>query len=133
MLVAVFGDAHAHADALDAVIRAAQASGAQELWSLGDMIGGGADPEHVVARTRECCRVALIGNHDYAATGSVDPARFGEPDSPAVRSIELARERLRGRLWTGCGRAGRRRAVTPCSAGMGAPGMRCTSTSDRRT
>ena len=95
MLVAVFGDAHAHADALDAVIGAAQASGAQELWSLGDMIGGGPDPEHVVARARECCRVALMGNHDYAATGSVDPARFGEPDSPAVRSIELARERLR--------------------------------------
>jgi predicted phosphodiesterase len=95
MLVAVFGDAHAHADALDAVIGAAQGGGAQELWSLGDMIGGGPDPEPVVARTRECCRVALMGNHDYAATGSVDPARFGEPDSPAVRSIELARERLR--------------------------------------
>jgi hypothetical protein len=52
MLVAVFGDAHAHADALDAVIGAARASGAQELWSLGDMIGGGADPEHVVAHAR---------------------------------------------------------------------------------
>ena len=79
------------------------------------------------------CQIALMGNHDYAATGSVNPARFGEPDSPAVRSIELARERLRGRMWTGCGRASRRRAVTTCSAGMGARAMRCTSTSDRRT
>jgi predicted phosphodiesterase len=96
MLVAVFGDAHAHAEALDAVIAAAQDCAVQELWSLGDMIGMGPDPERVVARTRERCTVALLGNHDYAATGSVDPRRFGEPGSAAVRSIELARERLAG-------------------------------------
>ena len=94
MRVAVFGDAHAHAEALDAVIAAAEEHGADELWSLGDMIGRGPDPEHVVARTRERCRVALMGNHDYAATGAAEPARFGEPGSPAVRSLELARERL---------------------------------------
>ena len=94
MLVAVFGDAHAHAEALDAVLAAAEAAGAEQLWSLGDMIGRGPDPEHVVARTRERCAVALMGNHDYGATGSAEPARFGEPGSPAVRSIELARDGL---------------------------------------
>ena len=94
MLIAVFGDAHAHADALDAVIAAAEASGAEQLWSLGDMIGRGPDPEHVVARTRERCTVALMGNHDYGATGSAEPTRFGAPGSAAVRSIELAAERL---------------------------------------
>ena len=93
-LVAVFGDAHAHAEACDAVIAAAEAAGAEELWSLGDMVGGGPDPEHVVARTRERCAVALLGNHDYGATGSAEPTRFGEPGSAAVRSIELARDRL---------------------------------------
>ena len=96
MLVAVFGDAHAHAEALDAVIGASEASGASRLWSLGDMIGRGPDPERVVARTRERCEVALMGNHDYGATGSAEPSRFGEPGSPAVRSIELAGERLSG-------------------------------------
>ena len=94
MVVAVFGDAHAHAEALDAVIGAAEACGVQALWSLGDMTGGGPDPEHVVARTRERCAVALMGNHDYGATGSAEPTRFGEPGSRAARSIELARERL---------------------------------------
>ena len=93
-LVAVFADAHAHAEALDAVIAAADASGAEALWSLGDMVGAGPDPDHVVARTRERCSVALMGNHDYGATGSAEPTRFGEPGSPAARSIELARERL---------------------------------------
>jgi predicted phosphodiesterase len=94
MLVAVFGDSHAHREALDAVIGAADESGAEELWSLGDMVGRGPDPEHVVTRTRERCRVALLGNHDYGATGSTDPLRFGEPGSPAVRSLELAAEQL---------------------------------------
>jgi predicted phosphodiesterase len=94
MLVAVFGDAHAHAEALEAVIRAAESNAVQELWSLGDMVGGGPDPEHVVRLTRERCAVALMGNHDYAATGAVDPLRFGEPGSATVRSLELARERL---------------------------------------
>jgi predicted phosphodiesterase len=92
--VAVFADAHAHAEALDAVISAADARGAEALWSLGDMVGAGPDPDHVVARTRERCSVALMGNHDYGATGSAEAARFGEPGSPAARSIELARERL---------------------------------------
>lgn len=90
----MFADAHAHAEALDAVIAAADASGAEALWSLGDMVGAGPDPEVVVARTRERCAVALMGNHDYGATGSAEPTRFGEPGSAAVRSIELARERL---------------------------------------
>ena len=94
MLVAVLGDAHAHAEALDAVIAAAHDRGAPALWSLGDMIGSGPDPGHVVARTRELCAVALMGNHDYGATGSAPLSRFGAPTSPTVRSIELARERL---------------------------------------
>jgi predicted phosphodiesterase len=94
MLVAVFGDAHAHAAALEAVVAAADAAGAEQLWSLGDMVGGGPDPERVVALTRERCAVALLGNHDYGATGSVELSRLGAPGSPGQRSIELARERL---------------------------------------
>jgi predicted phosphodiesterase len=96
MLVAVFGDSHAHAEALDAVIGAAEERGVRALWSLGDMVGGGPDPEYVVRRTRERCAVALLGNHDYGATGSVDPSRLGEAGSAGVRSVELARERLAG-------------------------------------
>ncbi len=73
---------------------AGAARGVDALWSLGDMIGRGPDPEQVVARTRELCAVALLGNHDYGATGAAAPTRFGPAGSPAARSIELARERL---------------------------------------
>jgi predicted phosphodiesterase len=91
MLVAVFADAHAHFDALDAVLTSVDACGADQLWSLGDMLGGGPDPERTLAATRERCSIVLRGNHDYGVTGAVEPSRLGPV---AVRSIELARDRL---------------------------------------
>ena len=94
MLLAVFADTHAHAEALDAVVAAACRHGADELWSLGDMIGAGPDPDHAVAATRAHCTVALMGNHDYGATGGVALERFGDPASANARSVVLAQERL---------------------------------------
>lgn len=91
MRIAVFADAHAHGDALDAVVAAAGARRADQLWSLGDMLGGGPDPQRTVRTARELCSVAIVGNHDYGAIGSVEPSRLGPA---AARSIELARERL---------------------------------------
>jgi predicted phosphodiesterase len=91
MRIAVFADAHAHGDALDAVVAAADASGADQLWSLGDMLGGGPDPERTLRTTRHLCSVALVGNHDYGAIGTVEPSRLGPA---AERSNELTRERL---------------------------------------
>ena len=116
MIAAVFGDVHAHAEALDAVLAAAAASGADELWSLGDMVGRGPDPEHEVGVTRERCAVALMGNHDYGATGSAEPERFGAAGSAAVRSIELARDRLPGELveWMRSRKPAARRGDVQC-------------------
>jgi predicted phosphodiesterase len=99
MNVGVFADVHAHADALEAVIAAA--GGVDELWSLGDMVGTGPDPQHVVARTRELCRVALLGNHDYlalrdeAANPSIEHARatLGEDALAWMRSRKPASRR----------------------------------------
>src|SRR4051794_3927843 len=58
------------------------------------MIGAGPDPERTVALTRAHCTVAVLGNHDYGATGGVELERFGHPDSANARSIVLARPRL---------------------------------------
>jgi hypothetical protein len=114
--IAVFGDVHAHAEALGAVLAAAEAAGADELWSLGDMVGRGPDPEHAVRVTRERCAVALMGNHDYGATGSAEPERFGAAGSPAVRSIELARDRMPGELvgWMRSRKPAARRGDVQC-------------------
>jgi predicted phosphodiesterase len=92
--VAVFSDVHGHADALQAVMAAAVDADVDELWSLGDMVGGGPDSARVAAMVRSYCAVALAGNHDYGVTGSIDPTVFGPPGSPGCRSLELAAEAL---------------------------------------
>ena len=109
MIVAVFADMHGHAEAFDAVLEATQ--GVDERWSLGDMVGTGPDPDYVVARTREHCRVALLGNHDYLALR----------DTPANPSIELARERLDedARAWMRSRKPAARRAA--CQLWHGGP------------
>jgi predicted phosphodiesterase len=112
--VAAFADVHAQADALRAVMAAAVDAEVDELWSLGDLVGGGPDPEQVVALVRAYCRVALAGNHDYGATGSVDATRFGEAGH---RSVVFAAERLAasGDLdWLRARRPAARRAGVQC-------------------
>jgi predicted phosphodiesterase len=94
MRVAVFSDVHAHADALDAVLRAAVEADVRELWSLGDMVGTGPDPARVVAAIRAYCTVALVGNHDYGVVKPMDPASTGRLDPATRRSIELAARAL---------------------------------------
>jgi predicted phosphodiesterase len=88
--VAVFGDVHAHGDALEAVMRAAVGAEVQELWSLGDMVGSGPDPVRVVELVRRYCTVALVGNHDHGVTGSADRTVPGPPESLGRRSLELS-------------------------------------------
>jgi predicted phosphodiesterase len=110
MRVAVFADVHAHAEALDAVLAAA--SGFDQLWSLGDMIGGGPDAADVVRRVRERCTVALMGNHDYGATGGVELDRFkgGRASIEHARAV-LSDEEL---AWMRTRRPAARRSGVQC-------------------
>jgi diadenosine tetraphosphatase ApaH/serine/threonine PP2A family protein phosphatase len=70
MRIALFADIHANLEALEACLAHAEASGAQRLVFLGDLVGYGADPKAVLARVRplvEAGALALLGNHDEAA------------------------------------------------------------------
>jgi predicted phosphodiesterase len=49
MRVAICSDIHGNRQAFEAVIAAAEADGAEELWCLGDLVGYGADPDACVA------------------------------------------------------------------------------------
>jgi len=66
MQVAICTDIHGNRHAFEAVIAAAEAAGAQELWCLGDLVGYGAEPDACVALAREKCSIVLAGNHDLA-------------------------------------------------------------------
>ena len=88
-----------------------------ELWCLGDIVGSGPDPARVTSLIRAYCAVAVAGNHDYGATGSVDRAAFGPPGSPSRRSLELAAAALAtsGDLqWLSTRRPAARRSAVQC-------------------
>src|SRR5215213_2374345 len=66
MHVAIASDIHGNRHAFEAVIDAAEAAGAEELWCLGDLVGYGASPDECVRLADAHCAVCLAGNHDLA-------------------------------------------------------------------
>ena len=66
MRVAIASDIHGNKQAFQAVIDAAEAEGAEELWCLGDLVGYGAEPDACVALAEAHCAICLAGNHDLA-------------------------------------------------------------------
>ncbi len=62
--VAIISDVHANMEALDAVL--AELLG-MEIYSLGDLVDYGAEPNEVIDTVSERGVKGLLGNHDYAA------------------------------------------------------------------
>jgi len=78
MRIAVLSDVHANLSALEAV--RADLSGIDQVWVLGDIVGYGPQPNEVIATLQEMGARSVLGNHDGAAIGTVDPAYFN-PDA----------------------------------------------------
>ncbi len=77
MRALVVADVHANLDALEAVLRDAEAEGAIDaIWCLGDTVGYGAEPDACIARLRSYPCEAIAGNHDLAAIGAIDTLDF---------------------------------------------------------
>jgi diadenosine tetraphosphatase ApaH/serine/threonine PP2A family protein phosphatase len=69
MIIALISDIHGNALALEACLAHARALGALKFVFLGDLVGYGAEPEHVVSTVRDHARagaVVIKGNHDHA-------------------------------------------------------------------
>jgi predicted phosphodiesterase len=81
MRIAVLSDIHSNLPALDAV--RADLSGVDEVWVLGDIVGYGPQPNEVIVALQEMGARSVLGNHDGAAIGGVDPAYFN-PDARAA-------------------------------------------------
>ena len=75
-------------------IAAADASGAETLWSLGDMVGGGPDPEVVVARTRERSLSARVRDL-CTGSGCVAITLGRERPTTQVLATDLSEDALR--------------------------------------
>lgn len=85
MRVAVVSDIHANLHALEAVERDLRQQGADEIWSLGDVVGYGAHPRECLRWVRENAGALVKGNHDEAvATGDV--TGFNQMAASAARA-----------------------------------------------
>lgn len=76
MRIAVLSDVHGNRHALEAVLEAIAAGDFEETWSLGDLVGYGADPDACVDLVREHAAVSLAGNHDLGVRGSIPLEQF---------------------------------------------------------
>jgi predicted phosphodiesterase len=92
MRVAIASDIHGNRHGFEAVIAAAEADGADELWCLGDLVGYGGDPDDCVALAREHCTVCLAGNHDLAV---IDVLSLEEFSRGAALAAQWTREVIR--------------------------------------
>lgn len=86
MRTLIISDVHSNLEGLLAVIAHAEASGPVDaLWSLGDIVGYGAEPSAVIGELRGRGVRSVAGNHDYAAAGRMDTDEF----TPAAASAAL--------------------------------------------
>lgn len=74
MRVLVISDIHANLYALEACMEAFPAY--DVVWNLGDLVGYGANPNEVIARSCELGTVFVRGNHDKACSGVSDLTGF---------------------------------------------------------
>jgi predicted phosphodiesterase len=89
MRIAVLSDVHANLPALNAVL--ADAGPVDAVWHLGDVVGYGPDPDHVVERLRGVGAIGVRGNHDSAAIGELDIEDF---NADARAAMEWTRDRI---------------------------------------
>jgi predicted phosphodiesterase len=76
MRIAICSDIHGNRHGFEAVIAAAEADGADELWCLGDLVGYGAEPDACVALAGRHCAIVLAGNHDLAVVDVLSLEEF---------------------------------------------------------
>ena len=88
MRIAILADIHSNLDALEAVLRHAEAPGPLDrVWCLGDTVGYAAEPSACIARLRQYDHIAVAGNHDLAALERMGVDEFN-PAAAAAASDE---------------------------------------------
>jgi diadenosine tetraphosphatase ApaH/serine/threonine PP2A family protein phosphatase len=76
MTTVLLSDIHGNLEALEAVLAAAERFRPERMLCLGDIVGYGASPNECLDLVRQRCEVVLLGNHDAAASGGPEIARF---------------------------------------------------------
>jgi diadenosine tetraphosphatase ApaH/serine/threonine PP2A family protein phosphatase len=82
MPVLVVADIHGNLAALEAVVQ--DAGRVDAVWSLGDMVGYGPQPDEVIARLRALGAQCVAGNHEWAVLGKLDLDTFNPAAAAAA-------------------------------------------------
>lgn len=91
MRYGIFSDVHGNLEALEVVMAYLLSEKCDSYIFLGDAVGYGANPNEVCDRIRPMANVAIIGNHDAAASGRID---FSEYYDAARHALAWTAERL---------------------------------------
>ena len=88
MRVLLVSDIHSNLVALEAVL--AHCAEFDAIWNIGDTIGYGPKPRECIDRLVDLlANPVLVGNHDLACIGEVDPAEFNPVAQIAARWTSL--------------------------------------------
>jgi predicted phosphodiesterase len=90
--IAICSDIHGNRHAFEAVIAAAEAADAEELWCLGDLVGYGGDPDDCVRLAADHCTICLAGNHDLAV---IDVLSLSDFSRGAALAAQWTKETIR--------------------------------------
>ena len=82
MSIAILSDIHSNIEALSAVL--AQLAPSDEVWSLGDLVGYGPNPNECVATIAARARLCILGNHEVAALDGVGLEFFTDLAAEAI-------------------------------------------------
>ena len=91
MRIAIVADIHGNWRALQAVLADIDAHGVEEIYSLGDNIGYGPEPEEVVQALRERGVVSVMGNHEL---GLISRSYYRRLQSVARESLDCTAKLL---------------------------------------
>jgi diadenosine tetraphosphatase ApaH/serine/threonine PP2A family protein phosphatase len=89
--IAVISDVHGNLEALQAVLARIDELGVKDIYSLGDVVGYGSDPEACILLTESRCRLRLMGNHEYGVLHADPGFKF---NSTAQQAIDWTREHI---------------------------------------
>ena len=86
MRALIVSDVHSNLEAFESVVRdAEQRGGFDQVWSLGDLVGYGPDPEACIDLLRRYDYRAVAGNHDLASIGKLSLEAFNPQAAEANR------------------------------------------------
>jgi putative phosphoesterase len=88
MKIALISDLHGHVPALEAVLE--DASSADRVICLGDIVDLGPEPGRVIAMLQERSIDCLKGNHDPFDAGAIEPIRVWQWTLDQLNQAELA-------------------------------------------